>query len=77
MKEINKRVIRKSKKGNRKAFCQLIDLYKQDVYQICVVGMGDKYAAKAVAEKFFLYVYTDIGSFHTGKSFHYRSTVLL
>ncbi|GAA0600280.1 hypothetical protein GCM10009001_15850 [Virgibacillus siamensis] len=69
MEEINHRIIRKVKKGNRKAFGQLIDFYKQNIYQICVSRIGNVSTAETIAKDVFLYVYFNIDGYDMNKKF--------
>lgn len=69
MEDIVKRVVKKVKKGDKQAYSQLVDLYKQKVYQICFRMVGSTHEAEDLAQEAFIKAYINIDSYDTDKKF--------
>lgn len=69
MDDMVKRIIKKVKKGDQRAFTALIELYQHKVYQICFRMVGNRHEAEDLAQEAFLRVYLNIESFDSDKKF--------
>ncbi|WCK54804.1 RNA polymerase sigma factor SigW [Aneurinibacillus sp. Ricciae_BoGa-3] len=63
------RIILRTKKGDREAFAELVDLYKDRVYRIAYRMLGNKQEAEDVAQETFLKVYANIQSYDPNYKF--------
>ncbi|MFC5713982.1 RNA polymerase sigma factor SigW [Thalassorhabdus alkalitolerans] len=64
-----KRLIKEVKNGDQEAFAELIDLYKDKVYQIAYRMTGNAHEAQDVAQEAFLRAYANIESFDEQRKF--------
>ncbi|HSH24367.1 MAG TPA: RNA polymerase sigma factor SigW [Massilibacterium sp.] len=69
MKNIEKHIIKKVKKGDHQAFAELVELYKTRVYYVCYRLLGNKEEAEDAAQETFLKVFTSIDQFDLSKKF--------
>ncbi|HET7616723.1 MAG TPA: RNA polymerase sigma factor SigW [Bacillales bacterium] len=69
MEDIVKRIIVRVKKGDQQAFGELIELYQNKVYQICLRLIGNRQEAEDLAQEAFLRAYLNIDSYHIDKKF--------
>ena len=63
MHSIEENLIKKVKKGDRDAFAELVELYKDKVYKVSYRMVGNRQEAEDVAQETFLRVYANIGSY--------------
>lgn len=69
METIVKRVIREVKKGDEQAFAELVDLYKDKVYQVAYRMVGNAHEAQDISQEAFLRAYTNIERFDIERKF--------
>jgi len=69
METIIKRKIRQVIKGDQNAFNDIVELYKDKVYQICYRMLGSKHEAEDVAQEVFIRAYTNILSYKQERKF--------
>ncbi len=63
------RLIEACQKGDREAFRQLFDAYKDRVWTIALHFIGDETAARDIAQQVFLKLFTTIGQFRHDANF--------
>lgn len=63
MEAIIKRRIAQVVKGDQEAYTDIVDFYKDKVYQICYRMLGNKHEAEDVAQEAFLRAYLNIHTF--------------
>jgi len=66
---IEENLIKKVKKGDRDAFAELVDLYKDKVYKVSYRMLGNQQEAEDVAQETFLRVYANIDSYDPSYKF--------
>lgn len=64
-----KRIIKDVKKGDPEAFAELVELYKDKVYQISYRMVGNVHEAQDIAQEAFLRAYMNIESYDTNRKF--------
>jgi RNA polymerase sigma-70 factor, ECF subfamily len=69
LREIGERVIKQVRKGNCKAFNQLVEFYHHSVYQICFIIMGSERETDVLSEETFLYAYLNINYYDGSQKF--------
>ncbi|MFZ4453809.1 RNA polymerase sigma factor SigW [Salibacterium aidingense] len=70
MDAVVKRLIREIKKeGDQDAFAELVDLYKDKVYQIAYRMTGNSYEAQDMAQEAFLRAYANLESYDESRKF--------
>ncbi|WP_096438258.1 RNA polymerase sigma factor SigW [Alteribacter populi] len=69
MDAVVKKIIMEVKKGNQQAFGELVELYKDKVYQISYRMLGNVHEAQDVAQEAFLRAYTNIDSYDMNRKF--------
>lgn len=69
MSDLEKRLLKKVKKGDHEAFAQLIDLYKSQVYNICLRMVRIPVEAEDLAQEAFIRAYTNIDKYDIDKKF--------
>jgi RNA polymerase sigma-70 factor, ECF subfamily len=69
MSDLDKQLIKKVRKGNHEAFAQLIDLYKAQVYNICLRMVRIPADAEDLAQEAFIRAYTNIDKYEIDKKF--------
>ncbi|GAE27363.1 RNA polymerase sigma factor SigW [Halalkalibacter wakoensis JCM 9140] len=69
MDTIVKRLIREVKKGEQQAFSEIVDLYKDKVYQVAYRMVGNVHEAQDIAQEAFLRAYTNIDRFDLNRKF--------
>jgi RNA polymerase sigma-70 factor (ECF subfamily) len=57
------RIIQRAKNGDRNAFAELVDLYKDKVYHVSYRMLGNRQEAEDVAQETFLRVYTNLDNY--------------
>lgn len=69
MGSIEEKLIKKIKKGDRDAFAELVELYKDKVYQVSYRMLGNAQEAEDVAQETFLRVYANLSSYDPSYKF--------
>ncbi|WP_332634306.1 RNA polymerase sigma factor SigW [Halalkalibacter flavus] len=69
MDTIVKRLIREVRKGDQQAFAEIVELYKDKVYQVAYRMVGNVHEAQDVAQEAFLRAYTNIDRFDVNRKF--------
>jgi RNA polymerase sigma-70 factor (ECF subfamily) len=69
MDTIVKRLIREVRKGNQQAFAEIVELYKDKVFQVAYRMVGNMHEAQDVAQEAFLRAYTNIDRFDIDRKF--------
>ncbi|MCK0473768.1 RNA polymerase sigma factor SigW [Halalkalibacter sp. APA_J-10(15)] len=64
-----KRLIGEVRKGDQEAFAEIVELYKDKVYQICYRMLGNVHEAQDVAQEAFLRAYTNIDRYDINRKF--------
>ncbi|EDL64465.1 RNA polymerase sigma factor SigW [Bacillus sp. SG-1] len=65
---VNKR-IKQVLKGDQDAFAEVIELYKDKVFQICFRMLGNRHEAEDVAQEAFIRAYVNIHTFNQKRKF--------
>ncbi|WP_100374485.1 RNA polymerase sigma factor SigW [Bacillus sp. FJAT-45037] len=69
MEAIVKRIIHEVKQGDEQAFAELVELYKDKVYQVAYRMVGNAHEAQDVAQEAFLRAYTNLDRFDVNRKF--------
>jgi RNA polymerase sigma-70 factor, ECF subfamily len=69
MEAIVKKKINQVKKGDQNAFGEIVEIYKNNVYQLCYRMLGNRYEAEDVAQEAFIRAFTNINSFNQDLKF--------
>jgi RNA polymerase sigma-70 factor, ECF subfamily len=69
MGSIEEKLIKKVKLGDREAFADLVELYKDKVYHVSYRMVGNAMEAEDIAQETFLRVYSNIGSYDPSYKF--------
>ncbi|WP_100406036.1 RNA polymerase sigma factor SigW [Bacillus solitudinis] len=69
MEKLVKRLIKEVRKGDEEAFAELVELYKDKVYQVAYRMVGNPQEAQDVAQEAFLRAYTNIERFDLERKF--------
>ncbi|MCM3571062.1 RNA polymerase sigma factor SigW [Neobacillus mesonae] len=69
MEEIIKKRIKQVIKGDQDAFGEIVEIYKNSVYQLCFRMLGNRHEAEDVAQEAFLRAYVNIKSFNQDRKF--------
>ncbi|GAF65210.1 RNA polymerase sigma factor SigW [Alkalihalobacillus trypoxylicola] len=69
MDKLVKRLIKEVRKGDEQAFAELVELYKDKVYQVAYRMVGNPYEAQDVAQEAFLRSYMNIDQFDINRKF--------
>ncbi|WP_413376823.1 RNA polymerase sigma factor SigW [Alkalihalobacillus sp. 1P02AB] len=69
MDKLVKRIIKEVKKGDEQAFAELVELFKDKVYQVAYRMVGNSYEAQDVAQEAFLRAYTNIEQYDINRKF--------
>lgn len=56
-------------KGDREAFAEVVELYKDKVFQICYRMLGNRHEAEDIAQEAFVRAYVNIHSYSLGRKF--------
>lgn len=64
MEDIVKKRIKQVIKGDQEAFGEIVDIYKNSVYQLCYRMLGNRHEAEDAAQEAFIRAYTNIQSFN-------------
>ncbi|MCW8784275.1 MULTISPECIES: RNA polymerase sigma factor SigW [Bacillus amyloliquefaciens group] len=57
------------KKGDQNAFAEIVDLYKDKIYQLCYRMLGNVHEAEDIAQEAFIRAYVNIDSFDINRKF--------
>jgi RNA polymerase sigma-70 factor, ECF subfamily len=69
MEAIVKERIKQVKKGDQNAFAEIVELYKDKVYQLCFRMLGNPHEAEDIAQEAFIRAYINIHSYDSSKKF--------
>lgn len=69
MNSLTNRLIADIKQGDEQAFAELVDLYKDKVYQVAYRMVGHVHEAQDIAQEAFLRAYTNLDKFDTTRKF--------
>ncbi|WLR42028.1 RNA polymerase sigma factor SigW [Bacillus carboniphilus] len=64
-----KKRIKQVKKGDQDAFAEIVDLYKDKVYQLSYRMLGNSHEAEDIAQEAFIRAYVNIHSYDTKRKF--------
>ncbi|WP_027416729.1 RNA polymerase sigma factor SigW [Aneurinibacillus terranovensis] len=63
MEKTEQRIIQRARQGERAAFAELVDLYKDKIYHVSYGMLGNKQEAEDVAQETFLRVYANLNNY--------------
>ncbi|WP_071458841.1 RNA polymerase sigma factor SigW [Bacillus massilinigeriensis] len=69
METIVKRRIKQMIKGDQNAYEEIVELYRDKVFQLCYRMLGDRYEAEDIAQEAFIRAYINIKSFNQNLKF--------
>ncbi|AIM16723.1 MULTISPECIES: RNA polymerase sigma factor SigW [Neobacillus] len=69
MEAIIKKRIKQVIKGDQDAFGEIIEIYKNSVYQLCYRMLGNRHEAEDMAQETFIRAYVNIKSFNQDRKF--------
>ncbi|SDZ37620.1 RNA polymerase sigma-70 factor, ECF subfamily [Evansella caseinilytica] len=69
MDAVVKKIINEVKRGDQQAFAELVELYKDKVYQVAYRMLGNVHEAQDIAQEAFLRAYTNLESFDMNRKF--------
>ncbi|MFD2616114.1 RNA polymerase sigma factor SigW [Terrilactibacillus laevilacticus] len=69
MEEDINRLIKKIKKGDHLAFAEVVDMYKNGVYNICLRMVGNRQEAEDLSQEAFIRAYTKIDKYDVERKF--------
>ncbi|MEK5322856.1 RNA polymerase sigma factor SigW [Aeribacillus sp. FSL M8-0254] len=69
MEEFINKKIKQIKKGDQNAFAEVVELYKDKIFQLCYRMLGNAHEAEDIAQEAFIRVYMNIHSFDMNKKF--------
>ncbi|WP_141434443.1 RNA polymerase sigma factor SigW [Bacillus sp. 03113] len=69
MEAIVKKRIKQVLKGDQNAFGEIIEIYKDKVFQVCFRMLGDRHEAEDIAQEAFIRAYVNISSFNINLKF--------
>ncbi|RDY83379.1 RNA polymerase sigma factor SigW [Bacillus amyloliquefaciens] len=69
MENLIKKRIKQVKKGDQNAFAEIVDLYKDKIYQLCYRMLGNDHEAEDIAQEAFIRAYVNIDSFDINRKF--------
>ncbi|CAH0347765.1 RNA polymerase sigma factor SigW [Bacillus sp. CECT 9360] len=69
MEELIKKRIKQVLKGDQDAFGEIVELYKDKVFQICFRMLGNRHEAEDMAQEAFVRAYVNIQSFNINMKF--------
>jgi len=65
---VNKK-IKQVKKGDQNAFGEIVEIYKNKVYQLCYRMLGNRHEAEDAAQEAFIRAYVNINTFNQNRKF--------
>ncbi len=69
MEEFVKKRIKEVQKGDREAFAEIVELYKNKVYSICYRMLGNPHEAEDLTQEAFLRAYVNIDRYQSNRKF--------
>lgn len=69
MEDIIKKRIKQVLKGDREAFSEIVEIYKNGVFQLCYRMLGNRHEAEDIAQEAFLRAYVNLNSFNQNLKF--------
>ncbi|MED5049300.1 RNA polymerase sigma factor SigW [Bacillus siamensis] len=69
MENLIEKRIKQVKKGDQNAFAEIVDLYKDKIYQLCYRMLGNVHEAEDIAQEAFIRAYVNIDSFDINRKF--------
>jgi RNA polymerase sigma-70 factor, ECF subfamily len=69
METIIKNRIRQIKNGDQNAFAEIVEVYKDKVFQLCYRMLGNRHEAEDIAQEAFIRAYVNIHSYDLNKKF--------
>ncbi len=69
METIVKKRIKQVLKGDQDAYAEVVEIYKDKVFQICYRMLGNRHEAEDIAQEAFLRAYVNIASFNIDLKF--------
>ncbi|MFC0274784.1 RNA polymerase sigma factor SigW [Metabacillus herbersteinensis] len=69
METIVKNRIKQIRKGDQDAFAEIVDLYKDKIYQLCYRMLGNAHEAEDIAQEAFIRAYVNIHTYDMNKKF--------
>jgi RNA polymerase sigma-70 factor, ECF subfamily len=69
METIVKNRIKQIKNGDQNAFAEIVELYKDKVFQLCFRMLGNRHEAEDIAQEAFLRAFVNIHSYDTKRKF--------
>ncbi|MBY8913354.1 RNA polymerase sigma factor SigW [Bacillus sp. YC2] len=69
MENMIRKRIKQVKKGDQNAFADIVDLYKDKIYQLCYRMLGNVHEAEDIAQEAFIRAYVNIDSFDINRKF--------
>ncbi|MGG3102023.1 RNA polymerase sigma factor SigW [Bacillus velezensis] len=69
MENLIKKRIKQVKKGDQNAFAEIVDLYKDKIYQLCYRMLGNVHEAEDIAQEAFIRAYVNIDIFDINRKF--------
>ena len=64
-----KKRIKQVKKGDQNAFAEIVDLYKDKIYQLCYRMLGNAHEAEDIAQEAFIRAFVNIHTYDMSKKF--------
>ena len=65
MEAIVKKRIKQVIKGDQNAFGEIVEIYKDKVYQLCYRMLGNRHEAEDIAQEAFIRAYVNINRYNT------------
>ena len=69
MEALIKNRISQVKKGDQNAFAEIVEIYKDKVYQLCYRMLGNRHEAEDIAQEAFIRAYVNIHSYDLNRKF--------
>jgi len=69
METIVKKRIKQVRKGDQDAYAEIVEIYKDKIFQICFRILGNRHEAEDIAQEAFLRAYININSFNIDLKF--------
>ncbi|QFT87236.1 ECF RNA polymerase sigma factor SigW [Bacillus sp. THAF10] len=69
MEEIIRKRIKQIKKGDQDAFAEIVELFKDKIYQLVYRMIGNSHEAEDIAQEAFIRAYVNINSFDVNRKF--------
>ncbi len=69
MEFVEKRLVERAKRGDREAFAELIEMYKDKIYQLAYRMVGNRQEAEDIAQETFLRVFANLQMYDSSYKF--------